>query len=256
VDASPNPVPYADLSLARTGYGLGTAIWAGTNLHQVEDDWWIALSMTSYVDYNLALIHGQRGAEMAPTVLDEVVRAKVPSLVMLAGDGLGAADVLREAGWVCVGARPFMGKDFGPAEDDPQVRLLEPHELADARRLTAAAFGVPDEVGAIVFAEDALGREDCRLWGLFEDGTMLCCLADRYVDSTYCVCWSLATAPENQRSGYGRRLLRASSAHRLAEGVPLALLMATDAGRHLYEQEGYVALEHWQMWSRARWVLR
>jgi GNAT superfamily N-acetyltransferase len=256
VDASLNPVAYADLPLARTGYGLGTAIWAGSTRHQVEDDWWIALSQTAFVDYNLALIHGERGAEVAPAVLDEVLRAEVPSLIMLAGAGLAAADPLREAGWVCIGARPFMGKDHGPAEDDPHVRRLERHELAEARRLTSTAFGVPDEVGAIVFAEDALEREDCRLWGLFEDGTMLCCLADRYVDGRFCVCWALATAPQNQRAGYGRRLLRASAAHWLAEGIPVALLMATDAGKHLYEQEGYVTLEHWQIWSRPRWVLR
>jgi GNAT superfamily N-acetyltransferase len=235
---------------------MGTAIWAGATRHQVEDGWWIALSLAPYVDYNLALIHGDDGPDVAPMVLDEVVRADVPAMIMLAGAGLCAADVLGDADWVCTGTLPFMARDYGPTEDDPHLRMLERHELPDARRLAAAAFGVPDEVGAIVYTEEALDRGDTRLWGLFEGDTLVCCSATQYVDGRYSVGWALATAPENQRAGLGRRLMRATSARRLAEGVPVALLTATDAARHLYEQEGYATLEHWQIWSRPRWVLR
>ena len=256
MDASPTPIPFADLPEARTAYGRGTAVWAATGRLEVEDDWWLALSGTPYVEYNLALIHGDRGAEVVPTVVDQVAAAGVPALVLLAGGGLAAAEGLREAGWVCTGVMPFMGKDHGPAGEDTCMRPLVQDDLADARHLSAAAFGVPDEVGAIVYAEDALSRRDAHFWGLFEDGVLRCCSVSQYVGDRFSVGWALSTAPEHQRSGFGRRLMRASAARRLADGPPVALLAASDAGRHLYEQEGYVTLEHWQIWSRPRWVLR
>lgn len=254
MDSSPSPVPFSDIPEARTAYGRSTAIWADPSRHHVERDWWIALSLTPYIDYNLALVHG--GSEVARHVLDEVTGAAVPALIMLAGSGLAAGDLLTEAGWVCTGALPFMGKDHGPAEEDPQVRLLVQRDLVEARRLAAAAFGVPEEVGAIVYAEEALVRPGARMWGLFEGDALRCCSVSQYVGDRFSVGWALSTAPEHQRSGYGRRLMRASAARRLAEGPPIALLMATDEGRHLYEQEGYVTLEHWQIWSRPRWMLR
>ncbi len=78
MESSPNPIQFADLPAARTSYGLGTAVWSDHYRHHVEPDWWIALSGTKYVDYNLALIHGDRAAEVATQVLDEIRRGKRP----------------------------------------------------------------------------------------------------------------------------------------------------------------------------------
>jgi len=256
VESPPMPITFAQVPDARTGYGRATALWAGSGRHHVEDDWWVALSLTPYVDYNMALLHGDGAADAAPQVLDEIAAARVPAVVMLAGGGLVAAEVLREAGWVCTGSLPFMARDRAPAELDPCFRQLEQRDLADARRLAGLAFGVPDEVGAILFAEDALAREGARLWGVFEDGELRCCSASVWVGREYSVGWGLSTPPEHQGRGFARRLMRSSAALRLDGGPTLALLMATPAGRPLYEQEGYVTLEYWQIWSRARWVLR
>jgi hypothetical protein len=256
MDPSPNPVPYGDLADARRCFGRGTEAWSSAGRLQVEDDWWIAHSGTPHVDYNLALLHGPTSVEVAPGLVDEVTRAKVPSLIILAGMGLAAAEPLRDAGWVCTGAMPFMARTGGPAVDDPAVRRIRAHELPAARALAAAAFGVPEEVGAIVYADDAVEREDCRIWGLFEDGDLKCCSHGMWVEGRYSVGWALATAPGNQRSGYGRRLLRASIHDRLhGGGPPVALLTATPVAERLYVQEGYTTLEYWQVWSRPRWVL-
>ncbi len=255
METSPNPIQFADLPSVRTCYGLGTAVWSAHHRHHVEPDWWIALSGTRYVDYNLALIHGEQPGEATEQVLDEIRTAKVPAVIMLAGPGLRAVEQLKDAGWVCTGAMPFMSKHGGIDANDPSFRQLEQHELAAARALTAAAFDVPDEVGAIIYADDRLHRADCRIWGLFEDGTLLSCAASAYVEYKYSVGWALATAPENQRAGYGRRMIRALAYQRRIAGPPTSLVMATDASKHLYDQEGYLTLEYWQIWSRPRWVL-
>ena len=90
-------------------------------------------------------------------MLDAIGRARRPALVMLAGAGLGAADALGEAGWVCTGTQPFMARTAGPAVEDPAARPLRAEELAEARVLAGSAFGVPEEVSAIVYSERGAG---------------------------------------------------------------------------------------------------
>ena len=247
--------PSLGLAEARTAYGRGTAVWSAPGLLHVEEDWWIALSLAPCVDYNMALLHGADGADAVSQVLDEVKSAHVPAVIMLAGAGLQAGNALADAGWVCTGALPFMGQGSVPAHDDPDVRLLAQHDFVQARGLASSAFGAAEAVGATIYSEDALEREGTRFWGLFEEDTLRCCAVSQYIDGRYSVGWGLSTAPENQRAGYGRRLMQAYSARRVAEGLPVALLMATPEGRHLYEQLGFATLEYWQIWSRRRWVL-
>jgi GNAT superfamily N-acetyltransferase len=129
--------------------------------------------------------------------------------------------------------------------------------MGAARALAAAAFGVPDEVGAIVFDDSAPTRPDTLVYGLTDEGELRCCSLTVWVDGAYSIGWALSTAPQHQRSGYGRRLIRASCHRRITGGgPPVALLTATAAGERLYREEGYVTVEHWQTWSRPRWVLR
>jgi GNAT superfamily N-acetyltransferase len=253
----PLSMTFDELARARTCFGLGTAPWSERGELRVADDWWLALSLTGHVDYNLVLLHGPGATAAAPEVLDDVDSTGVPAMVMLAGEGLAAADVLGDAGWVCTGALPFMAKSHGPKCDDPGVRLLGADDLEGARCLAAAAFGVPEEVGAIVYDDAALTRPDTRIYGLFEEGELRCCSLTMWVEGEFSVGWALSTAPEHQRSGYGRRLIRASNHHRITSGGPTrALLTATRAGERLYRAEGYTTVEHWQTWSRPRWVLR
>jgi GNAT superfamily N-acetyltransferase len=112
-------------------------------------------------------------------------------------------------------------------------------------------------VGAIVFDESTLSRPDARVYGLIEGGELRCCSLSVWIEESFSIGWALSTAPEHQRSGYGRRLMRATNFHRVTSGGPTrALLTATPAGEHLYRAEGYRTVEHWQTWSRPRWVLR
>lgn len=209
-----------DLPRARTSYGHGTAPWSETGCLEVEEDWWLALSHTPYVDYNLALLHGPTSGGAVSDVLGAIGRARTPGMVMLAGAGLGAAEELRDAGWVCTGTQPFMARTTGEAVEDASVRPLRTDDLAEAQALAGSAFGVPEEVGAIVYSERALARPDTRAWGLYDDGVLRCCSLTVWVQGQFNVGWALATAPQHQRAGLGRRLLRASNFYRLHHGGP------------------------------------
>ena len=116
---------------------------------------------TNDVDDKLALLHGSTAPQVDSLFVDEVDKARIPALIVLIRGGLRATDTLAEAGWVSTRALPIIGIVHGKAEDGSAMRLLGPNELADARRLATTAFGVPEEVGAIVFADAILERQEC-----------------------------------------------------------------------------------------------
>jgi GNAT superfamily N-acetyltransferase len=238
---------------ARTAYGRTTAIWSAAGRHVVEEDWWMGLSGSPHVDYNMALLHGQSAVEVAPTVLGEITAAKVPSVIMLAGAGLAASQVLADAGWVTISAAPFMIQPAGRAEPDPAVRQLRRDELQAAHALASGAFGIPVEVGTIVYADYPV-ELGYRSWGLFEGDDLVCAVASADED-IYRVGWALATDPARQRNGYAGRMLRALAHERDSRAGGPFLLLASPAGQGLYEKEGYTTLEYWQIWSRPRWAM-
>ena len=198
-----------------------------------------------------------RLADVVPSVLEAVGEARAPALVMLAGAGLAAADALAEAGWVCTGTQPFMARAAGPAVDDPEVRALGPEDLAAGPRPGRRGLRRARRGGGRGLLRAGARPTDTRAWGLFEHGVLRCCSFTVWVDGAYNVGWALATATEHQRSGYGRPpagLEPLPAPPR--RPPPVALCTASPAGERLYHEEGYTTLEHWQLWSRPRWVLR
>ncbi|MHB8492879.1 MAG: hypothetical protein ACYDA6_11795, partial [Solirubrobacteraceae bacterium] len=90
-------------------FGRSAAAWA-TRRHEVADGWWMALSGAPTVLYNLALCYGggRDGRAAIKQVLETLTGARAPSLLMVAGHGLGEVQVLIDEGWVCVGQMPLM----------------------------------------------------------------------------------------------------------------------------------------------------
>ena len=58
----------------------------------------------------------------------------------------------------------------------------------------------------------------------------------------------------SRRRGYARRLMSTVLAAYRKEGATAALLYASPLGVSMYQALGYRIVEHWQVWSRARWV--
>jgi len=82
---------------------------------------------------------------------------------------------------------------------------------------------------------------------------MACLAAVRIEDSL--AIWSMATAPDERRRGYGRDLVQAVLSDAAAQGATECLLHSSGEGEPLYYELGFEQLERWQMWSRPRWVL-
>ena len=249
-----------DLQQLYARLGEGAAIWSGEAGLTLEPGRWVALSGATSAEYNVALVYGPDAAAAIRKTIDDIAKAKVPALLMLAGPALGDAQELVEAGWVCVGALPFMGQPLTPGMPVREIegslaRRLTSAELAGARALIEEAFGTPAEIAAVALPDAATTRPGDSVWGLFNaEDRLVSCAAIAIVDDTL-IGWSMATDPNERRRGYGAALVTALLADAGNNGVTYALHHSSYAGEPAYRAIGYAELGRLQLWSRRRWVL-
>jgi GNAT superfamily N-acetyltransferase len=237
----------------RRALGESTRLWAGGGTHFVGDGWWIALSGVKSVDYNVVCWHSAD-----PPIgegLGLIQTAKVPALQMLAGPALAAAQQLADEEWVCIGAVPFMRlESLADAHDDPDVGLVAGPGITVVQDAVARTFDVTAQLAATAVPRPSTVVPGFKAWALTSGGELQSCVATVRVGDAVVV-WSMATPPALQRRGFGGRLLSAVLARSAAEGCDSSLLYASPAGEALYRSLGYEIIEHWQAWSRPRWVL-
>lgn len=241
--------------LERT-FGGSTRLWASAGHHEVHQEWWLALSGDADVNFNLAFSSSSDSAVLAQCCLQPVLDHGKPGIIMVAGPGLATAQVLADAKWVNIGARPLMllkplpvGK---PASTG--VRALAADELDLARQVVTETFGVDHRSAKTAIPDSVAERDNVTVWGLFEEDRLVASVAIVEEDGL-AVIWSMATLPESQGRGYGRRLIEVALREQLEKGATGSLLYSSVAGENLYRGLGYEVIEFFQMWSRPRWVL-
>jgi len=231
--------------------GSGASLWA--NRVDVRPGWWLAFSGTKSVDFNAILCHGPDGARDFGLALEAVRDAKLPAVIAVGGPALGYTNLLAEAEWVCVGARPFEVMRDVRGEPDPAVRRLAPAERAAAHGIVGAAFDLPPTLAEIALSGSSRDATRHETWGVFEGDELRACVGVVTHDDVITI-WSLATPPPFRRQGFGRRLMSAVHAAKRAEGVRTSLLWAAPAAEALYRNLGYTIVEYHQVWSRRRWI--
>jgi ribosomal protein S18 acetylase RimI-like enzyme len=254
-----------DLPGLRSLLGRSAAFWAGESGVRVEDGRWVALSGARAADYNVVMCHGASGDGLLVRSMEEIAEAGVPALVIVAGETLGDVHCLIEAGWVCIGSLPFMAAELdgyaGRSEEGPNpptrgaARRLAGAEVDAARALVEEVYGIDRELARVALPREACSRPGHSVWGAFDDrGDLVSCVGTVRVHDAV-TGWSMATAVGARGRGHGARLLRAVLADAALSGARTALLHSSRAGKNLYHTHGYRVLEHWQVWSRPRWVL-
>ena len=63
-----------------------------------------------------------------------------------------------------------------------------------------------------------------------------------------CGVWTMSTPPEKQRHGAGRAVLLAAMQEELNRGVDTFYLIATAAGKPLYDKLGFETVEELSIW--------
>jgi GNAT superfamily N-acetyltransferase len=232
-----------DLTEIRTLIGRGSRVWMGQGRQVVEEDWWATLSGVQNVDYNVVCWHGSD-----PDIAH--------GLQMLAGASLGAAQRLVDADWVCAGFVPVVYFDlshFVAGPPDPGVQLLTEDRVEEVRALVSETFTVPEEVSRAKVP--SYGADPAfQVWTLVEEDEVRSAVATMIVGRAL-IGWSMATPVRFQRRGLGRRLIQGATSAAAANGVEWIGGYASTQGAPLYRQLGWQTVDHWQVWSRPRWVL-
>jgi GNAT superfamily N-acetyltransferase len=237
-------------AVLRDELGASAALWADAH-HRVEADRWVAASTAPTVEYNLVVCHGPHQSGVVARSVEEITAAKVPTIVALAGQALGSAQVVVDAGWVCVGERAFMARPGLPSTPDPSARRATADELPAVRAVLAETFETTPELALVAIPEPDGWAPGTEVWLLEEDDAIHAVTAAVPIDSGLGI-WSTATLPGHQGHGFGRRLLETVLD---ANGADHSVLQSSVMGEPFYRSLGYQVVERWQQWSRPRWVL-
>lgn len=236
--------------------GAAAHLWAAPGRHTVEPEWWTAFSGELSAFYNVACCQSSDNDVLVDHCLQPLLDLKKPGVIMLAGPGLATAQMLADAGWVVVEALPLMVLDGPnlPDVDGAGVRALTEEDLPEARALLADTYSTSDAAAAAALPLRAVKEADLGVWGLFDGDRMVSLLTGATEDGLVVV-WSMATRAHDQGNGYGRRLLATALRSRFEAGAEGSLLQSSAVGERLYRGLGYEVVEHWQLWSRPRWVM-
>jgi GNAT superfamily N-acetyltransferase len=243
------------MDLRRT-LGAAGRLWAAPEHHAVTDDWWIACSGQLNVNYNLAFSQSSDPTVLLDHCLQPVLDIGRPAIIMLSGAGLATAQTLAEAGWATVGALPLMTLTSfsGRDADRSGIRRLSAEDLPEARELLSDTYGLDDGSALAAVPDRLAGDDDMGAWGLFDGHQLASCFTGIVEDGLFVV-WSMATRRDRQGRGHGHRLLHTVLSGQFERGVHGSMLQSSVAGRKLYLGLGYAEVEHWQLWSRPRWIM-
>ena len=201
--------------------------------------------------------HG--GRPLAAAALSRTSLAGVPAitangLVFVAEqDAAATRAAAGEAGMIDAGAAPLMTLELScELADGPCAgveRAVDASTVKEVSDLVRAAFGLAGSAGLRQDLPEVPGAD---AWLLREHATGRAVAAlVATADPDLVGVWSMATAPDRQREGHGRRLLRAVLGHYALEGATTACLVSTPAGESLYRSVGFAPVEHLQVWQPA-----
>lgn len=252
----------AELASSRRRLGESSATWASEKWHLVEEGRWLAFSGVPSVDHNAACCYGSgldgvECAELVRRTLDDVRTAGVPCVVSLAGAALGSAQVLVDAGWVCVGQQPFMrlaARHVPAVGRNGAVRQLGAGDIREAQAVVSDAFGATASLDLSRLVSKGTTTSSLRWWGVDAGGSLLSVASSSAAGTAAVLRW-VGTRQSARHMGHAYRLLTSVHSLLVAEGIEEFLLCSTQSGLPLYERLGYKVLEYLQLWSRPRWVL-
>jgi GNAT superfamily N-acetyltransferase len=242
-----------DIAERRQQMGRATAGWAAIPgaVHWVRNTSWLYLSGLPSADANLALVHGDVLQDLADAT-DAIKTKDVPALLMLAADGIALAETLGPE-WSNVGTAPFMVAhvESTPQASDNRVRRASAADTDVVAQLWAEGFGLPFDVCApMVQAIASPSGDDMTAWVLENDGAGVSSVTTCRVDDAMTI-WSMVTPQQYGRQGFGRALLADAMARASSDGIQMGLLLATPAGKPLYDATGWTTLEEWQIYANS-----
>ncbi len=128
-----------------------------------------------------------------------------------------------------------------------KVKRVDESTAEIAGRLQAAAFGLPEASMTKLLDGSRSAPQPPFVFIASREGVAMSSVTVTVHGDTAGV-WSMATPPEHQRKGVGRALLTSVLSGFHAYGIRRFYLMATEAGRPLYESIGFQTIGHCDVW--------
>lgn len=214
----------------------------------------LALTGVAAPDLNCGVVWAAGGAATAARTLADELRGRGLPGILLVPDagGCDALDALPAEGMIAAARMPLMTRT--PSEITADLRFLvrqarSPSDLEAANRLTAAAFELSFDVVQAAFRPSLLGSGRAAVELVLDGDEPVGSLQTTTHDELFGI-WSMATPPTQRRRGIARAGLSQVLARRFADNASLAFLIATEAGRPLYDALGFQVVA----WSTA-WLV-
>ena len=205
-------------------------------------------------DFNMALIDaGVDDEAVFEQFVEHVTKSALPAVFMLSGACAGRLGPMAgKKGLVEAGTAPLMALEAGPEFRSDSgfavQRASNEKTMAAVADLVASAFALDREWVGRTFCADALLQAPSLSFFLAsKDGEPYSAVTTTDGGTTVGI-WSMATAPSRQRQGAGRAALRAAIAHHCDRGATTFYLIATPAGKPLYDSVGFTTVDEFPIW--------
>ena len=229
------------------------------NAKNYEGDGWEAgVSGIPFEIFNSAIVTKMRN-ESVDEVIAIFETAKVSGTIKLFGAGLGVAGHLLERGWVPRSTSPLMMWKADDSLSNFTLReglSVERFHANDESRQTlwdlfVIVYGnAPDEMRD-AFKNVFVVHPDDYTYALKRENEIVS-IVTVMQEGEYVGVWSMATPPMHQKQGYGAELLKyVMKKHAELGGTDFALV-ATDAGKVLYDKLGWETIEHYTSYGIRR----
>ena len=213
----------------------------------------LALSGEPVADLNGAILDEGPQAEERLREFGQVIQARNLPILLLLTEGVSnqLAPVARELGLQYAGQIPLM--TYRPSDGRAEARTYQvervenEQNLQAASRIIASAFGFPLESVNRVNGPMLLDGPGVDIFLARQNGNPVSAVASTRAGSTVGI-WGMGTSPEFQRKGAGRALLDYVIAYHYEHGIKLFYLIATEAGKPLYERIGFRTIAEAAAW--------
>jgi hypothetical protein len=185
--------------------------------------------------------------------LSRVNATAAPALVVLTGAAARSlGPVARSKGLKEAGTAPLMARSGAlpdtPASEFVIRRIAEPREMSILGDLAASAFAMDRMWVDRTFASAALLDAPAMAFHIAYRGDIpMSAVCTSGAGSTVGI-WTMSTPPDRQRQGAGRAVLLAAMHDHVKRGVETFYLIATAAGKPLYDDIGFETVDELSIW--------
>jgi GNAT superfamily N-acetyltransferase len=217
------------------------------------DDGWLMVTGEPIADLNGAFLDAGPGTESLLREYVEVIQGRGLNgfIVLTKAADAALSPSARKLGLVAAGPSPLMAYEPSRLPDLKSVYTVETVKdhagILVFTDLMARAYGMPlDSVRRFVTGR-TLEEHGVMHLIAWRDGEPYSAGTTVQTGSTVGI-WNMATPAEKQRQGAGYALLIHALHHHVDQGRGIFYLLASQAGKHLYEQVGFTTIDEGATW--------